>query len=201
MAKVVLIVDSGTGRLIDMAGNGREGGRYAKFAKRMLSLDQNPVLDYGANGGDTLVVSRSGGRGAEIKLDASTVNVTGDLKVSGKTLAEIIDDRPAPISGRIFGTENQIGVSESMVTDPDTGARTPIVQISLDNSVIGQLAMISAALGRLSGYVGKEDLAEVVDGLSVESDDTLDDVKATLGMLIERIAALAGQANASGSGG
>ena len=33
MAKVISIVDSDTGALVDVAGNSREGGRYRKFVK------------------------------------------------------------------------------------------------------------------------------------------------------------------------
>lgn len=90
MARVVVIVNSDTGALVDVAGNVREGGRYERFAKRMLSTDENPVLDYGGNGGDTLVISANGGNGKEIRLHADKVVVMGDLEVSGKTLDDFV---------------------------------------------------------------------------------------------------------------
>ena len=87
MARCVLIVDSETGKLVDVAGNVREGGRYRKFIGRMLSSDRNPMLDYGANGGSKLEISDGGYAGDEIDLKARLVNISGDLRVGGVTLA------------------------------------------------------------------------------------------------------------------
>jgi len=83
MARCVLIVDSATGKVIDVAGNVREGGRYRKFVGRMMSADANPVLDYGVNGGNKLEISRGGYAGEEVKIKAATVKVSGDMEVAG----------------------------------------------------------------------------------------------------------------------
>ena len=92
MAKVIAIVDSNTGALVDVAGNTREGARYRRFAKRMLSIGENPtVLDYGANGATKLEVSDGGYAGEEISLKADAVKVSGTtFTVGGKKLEDII---------------------------------------------------------------------------------------------------------------
>ena len=90
MAKVLLILDSDTGELVDVAGNARESsGRYGKFARRMLSTSENPRLDYGANGGSSLEISNGGSAGEAITLLARTVNVSGELRIRGSTVEEI----------------------------------------------------------------------------------------------------------------
>ena len=77
MARCVLIVDSDTGKLVDVAGNVREGGRYKKLVARMLSADKNPVLDYGANGGDRLEISNGGYPGEEVNIKAKVLKING----------------------------------------------------------------------------------------------------------------------------
>jgi len=90
MARVVVIVNSDTGALVDIAGNAREGGRYEKFAKRMLSTDKDPVLDYGGNGGDVLIISANGENGKEIRLLADKVVVSNVLEINGKTMDDFV---------------------------------------------------------------------------------------------------------------
>lgn len=185
MARVVLVVDSGTGRLIDVAGNVREGGRYRRFAKRMLSIDENPTLDYGANGGDTLTVSKGGGKGAKIVLDADEVEVTGDITVGGKTVSEIAAESSIAKSA-LAGKDGEVSVSE--VTDEETGERRTV--ISLDPSVMTKLAIVDAAVGGASGVATKEDVASIADSLAVGESDGLEEVKKTLGTLISRMSRL-----------
>lgn len=104
MARVVIIVDSITGALTDVAGHSREDSRYLKFVKRMLSLDRNPVLDYGGNGGDTLEISKGGAAGTAVNIKADTLNVSGEVKSGGQTISQISDSRiKAAIGNAIDG--------------------------------------------------------------------------------------------------
>jgi hypothetical protein len=91
MAKVVLIFDDATGRMIDCKGADKESGRYAKMAARMLSVGNTPTLDFGKAGGDTLNVCANGRNGAEIKLMANKVSVTGRLAVGDKDIPDADD--------------------------------------------------------------------------------------------------------------
>lgn len=194
MARVVLVVDSATGALIDVAGNVREGGRYKKFVKRILSTDKNPVLDYGGNGGDTLTVSKGGGRGKAINLKADTVNVDGELKIGGKTIAEIAASG-SDVLNSLSGTKGEVSVDEVYVTDSSSGEERRYIQISLDQSVIGKLEMIDAALGGITSLVKKSDVASLAADLSVQDGDTLEDVKGTLRVLLDRIRNLSGSSS------
>ena len=109
--RIVIIVDSATGAMIDVAGNSRETGRYSKFSKRMLSLHKNPQLDYGVNGGDSLTISKNGNSGKEINLIADTVKVSGDLLIGGRTIAEIVaGGGDASILDSIVGADEEISV-------------------------------------------------------------------------------------------
>jgi LysM repeat protein len=199
MARVVLVVDSATGALVDVAGNVREGGRYKKFVKRILSTDKNPVLDYGGNGGDTLIISKGGGRGKAINLRADIVNVDGELKIGGKTIAEIATSGSADVLNLIAGTEGEVSVGEVYVTDSSSGEDHRYIQISLDQKVIGKLEMIDAALGGITSLVRKSDVAALAKDLSVQAGDTLEDVKGTLRVLLDRIGDLAGSSSSSSS--
>lgn len=201
MARVVLIVDSATGALIDVAGNVREGGRYRKFVKRLLSTDRNPVLDYGGNGGDTLTISKGGGKGEAINLKANLVNVDGELKVGGKTIAEIAASGASDVLNILRGTQGEVDVSEVYVTDSSSGEGKKYIQISLDQSVLGKLEMIESALGGVTSLVKKSDVAALARDLTVQDSDTVEEVKGTLRVLLERISALAGSSGSSGSYG
>ena len=197
MARVVLVVDSATGSLIDVAGNGREGGRYKKFVKRILSTDKNPVLDYGGNGGDTLIVSKAGGKGKAIYLKADTVYVDGELKVGDKTIAEIAASGSADVLNVLRGTEGEVSVDEVYVTDSSSGDERMYIRISLDQSVVGKLEMIDAALGGITSLVKKSDVAALAADLSVQDGDTLEDVKGTLRVLLDRIRNLSDSSSSS----
>lgn len=199
MARVVLIVDSATGALIDVAGNVREGGRYRKFVKRLLSTDKNPVLDYGGNGGDTLTISKGGGKGAAINLKANLVNVDGELKVGGKTIAEIASGA-SEVLNIIRGTKGEVDVAEVYVTESSSGEEKKYIQISLDQSVLGKLEMIDAALGGITSLVKKSDVAALARDLTVQDSDTIEEVKGTLRVLLKRISALAGSGSTGSSG-
>ena len=191
MARVVMIVDSDTGELIDVAGNVREGGRYKKLAKRMLSPDGSG-LDYGFAGGNTLTISKGGGRGSAINLLADTVNVPGELKVGGKTIAEIAAGGATTVLDDITGTEGQVDVSTTYVTDQSTGETRKVVVISLDALILAKLQMVEEALEDLSGFVSKSDIAAVVENLSVGDSDSPEVVRGTLRTLVERLHELAG---------
>lgn len=187
MARCILLIDSATGKLIDVAGNGREGGRYKKFVRRLLSLDTNPVLDYGGNGGDTLTIAQNGGRGKAIHLKAETVYVSDALKIGDRTVAEIAAEQLRGVLDDIKGTDDQITVKAMRIVDPITKKERDGVQILLADAVIGRLEMIDAALGKVSRFVTKEDLARVIADLKVEDTDTLEEVKGTLRVLLQRL--------------
>ena len=200
MARVVLIVDSATGALIDVAGNVREGGRYRKFVKRLLSTDKNPVLDYGGNGGDTLTISKGGGKGTAINLKANLVNVDGELKVGGKTIAEIAASGASDVLNILRGTQGEVDVEEVYVTDSSSGEEKKYIQISLDQSVLGKLEMIDSALGGITSLVKKSDVAALARDLTVQDSDTIEEVKGTLRVLLERMSARAGSGSTDSSG-
>lgn len=193
MSKVIAIVDSETGALVDVAGNPREGARYRRFVKRMMSIGVNPVvLDYGANGGTKLEVSKGGNDGEEIVLKAKTVKITGkNLIVDGKTLDEIIS---AGGTGSIFDDIREgNGISVSQEPDPEDPEKTILV-ISLSEEVGTSLDRIGQALSEMDvdDFVKKEDLAEVIDGVSFDQDDTLDMVKSKLNFMVNKISEFIG---------
>lgn len=192
MAYVIAIIDSESGKLVDVAGNTREGARYAKFAKRMLSIGVNPVvLDYGANGGDSLEISKGGYEGEEINLKAKAVNISGDtLKVGGKTLEEIIGSSGGSSSGDIAeGT----GISVSQEPDPDNPEKTRTV-ISISQDLAASIASIEQSMEEINpdSYVTKEALAGVVYGVEFNDGDTLESMKAKLNAIVGRIGVLVG---------
>jgi len=192
MTRVVMIVDADTGRLIDVAGNNREGGRYSRFVKRLLSAD-GKNLDYGIGENDSLTVSKGGYRGKEINLKAATVNVDGELKINGRTIAEMASEASGPSLDYLRGTEGEISVKDVYAEDPDTGEGVELVQISLDSSVTGRMRMIDDALEdfRSAGYVKKSDLAAVIENISF-GNDTLESLSGKMQLLVKRIAELAG---------
>lgn len=194
MARLVLMADSETGKMIDATGTVREGARYRKFAGRMLSPDTNPSLDYGYNGGDTLTVSKGGVRGKEIRLLAQTVSVSDSLKVNGRTVEEIAAGQSEGVLALVKGRNGEISVTETAVTGTDGTSRKAIL-ISLDQTVAGQLEMISDYLGTLPKVVTKSDLASAIADLEVRDEDTLEDVKGTLKVLLERLGNLAKEGN------
>ena len=187
MARCSLIIDSATGELIDVAGNGREGGRYKKFVCRLLSRDTNPVLDYGGNGGDTLTIAQNGGKGKAIHLKADTVYVSDSLKIGDRTVAEIAAAQAKGILNDLVGTSGEITVKPMQIVDSETHQTLDVIQISLADAVVGRLEMIDAALGKVSRFVAKEDLARVIADLKVEDTDTLEEVKGTLRVLLQRL--------------
>ena len=224
MARVVLIVDSDTGSLVDVAGYSRESGRYSRFARRMMSTHVNPQLDYGVNGGNSLTISKGGNAGESINLIADMVNVSGGLKVGGKTIGEISEEGKESVLGRVVGTDGEISVST--VLDEETGKTAR--KVSLDQAVSTMLehvdelvdsidetiARISEALSGVesgledlagevetiasrlddieNGYASRADVAGVADGIYISDEDTLEDVKDKLGILLFRIESLAG---------
>lgn len=150
MSRVVLIADEDTGRLVDIFGSSRESGRYARFAKRMLSPGQNPVLDYGADGGDRLEISASGANGSEVNILADVVNIPGELKVAGRTVEEMASDGVEYVLNRIEGTPGQIDVS--ITTNGSSGEA--FVHLSLDQAVMSRLSLQQSkitAVGILKG--------------------------------------------------
>lgn len=184
MARVVLIVDSDTGALIDVAGNSREGGRYLKFVRRILSMDRNPILNYGCNGGDTLIVSKGAGKGAEIKLLANKVIVSDNLEINGKTVEEIAAKQIDPALSRIGGTQGQISVTRTTGQDGKTR-----VVISLPENVVGQLEMLAEIVEAVhsGGYVTKTDLAQVIEDVVVDETSSTDEVRGALMTIVDRI--------------
>jgi len=202
MARVVLIIDSSKGELIDVAGNVREGGgKYAKFAKRMLSLDNNPVLDYGLNGGDTLTISKNGVDGALINLKAAVVKVSGTLKIGDSTLQQLIESGQAnKVTAMIKGKSGEIKVDPG--TDADTGKE--ILTISLDNTLATKLQEIEDILSGISDvsdkYVSKAALSEVLAGVYVSDDASPEEVRAQLKALVDNLKSLADSGSSEPSG-
>ena len=190
MARLVLMADSDTGRMIDATGTVREGARYRKFAGRMLSTDRDPTLDYGYNGGDALTVSRGGSKGREIRLLAETVSVPGRLEVGGRTVEEIAAKQSEGVLSLVKGKEGEISVTEAAAAGAGGTPRKAIV-VSLDQAVLGKLEMISDFLGTSPRVVTKGDLASAIAGLEVRDGDTLEDVKGTLRVLLERLGNIA----------
>ena len=196
MSRVVLIVDSDSGKMIDVAGNPREGGRYMAFAKRMLSPGKNPSLDYGAGGGDTLTVWQNGGYGKEIRLLADKVVVPKDLYVKNRPIEEIVRIGLESFLDSITGTDDEISVSKE--TDQETGST--VARISLAPSIASKIETASSAVdGIQSEYVSKRDLANAISGISVSSSAPPEDVRFALSMLLERLSELVAGSESSSS--
>lgn len=199
MSKVVVVIDSNTGAVIDVAGNKRETGRYAKFVKRMLSLDKDPTLNFGFNGGDTLTISKNGGNGKAVNIKADELNVSGEIKSNGQTLDKIAAGQIQSVLGMIYGTDGEIDVTT--LVDADTGNQ--YIQISLNASVVNQLTALEKDMQEqadgTSKFVTKEDLASVVDGITIDEEDGVDELKEKLSTLLSNIAALASSGSSSES--
>lgn len=199
MARVVVVIDSETGAVVDVAGNKRETGRYAKFVKRMLSMDKNPSLNYGFNGGDTLTISQNGGEGAAVNIKAKVLNVSGQVKSGGQTLGQIALEQVQTVLGRIDGTEGEVDVAT--LTD-DSGNQ--YLQISLSASVLNQLAAIERDMDEqaegVSKFVTKEALAAAIDGITIEEEDGVEEVKTKFATLLANIAALVAEQSGLDSG-
>lgn len=199
MSRVVVVIDSNTGAVIDVAGNKRETGRYAKFIKRMLSLDKNPNLNFGGNGGDTLTISKNGNEGALVNILTKVLNVSGTVKSNGKTLEEIAVGQIRSVLDMVYGTDGEIDVTE--ITD-DSG--NPLLQISLNASVINRLADlerdISTQIDGSSQYVTKEALATAIEGIAISEEDGIDEVKEKFSQLLENLSELVGDSSSSSSG-
>ena len=134
MAKVVLIFDDATGRLIDCKGADKESGRYAKMAARMLSVGDTPTLDFGKAGGDTLKVCANGRNGVAINLMANKVNVSGSLSVGGV-------DMPDP--GSIATKAQVAGTAEGIVFSGDD----TILQMSVKlNALVERMRALGGGL-------------------------------------------------------
>jgi hypothetical protein len=198
MSRVVVVIDSNTGAVIDVAGNKRETGRYAKFIKRMLSLDKNPTLNYGFNGGDTLTISKNGNEGATVNIKAKVLNVSGQIKSNGQTLEEIASDRIQSILDKVYGTDGEIDVTT--LIDAESGE--PYIQISLNASIVNQLAAFERDLNEQAAgagkFVTKEALAEAISGITIEEEDGIDELKEKFSTLLENLATLASE-DSSGS--
>lgn len=194
MARVVIIVDSATGALIDVAGHRREDSRYLKFVKRMLSLDKNPILDYGNNGGDTLEISKNGSAGKAVIVKSDVLEVTGDIKSKGKTIAEIIAERISDVTSILRGKEGEIVFSE--IVDEESGKA--YMQISLDeaiSSTIGNIVEQLEVIGEMpKKYVSKQSLSDALEGIEIHDEDTLEDVKARFSALLSRLKAISSEA-------
>ena len=189
MSRVVCMIDSSTGKLIDAYGNVREGARYKKFANRMLSTDENPVLNYGVNGGDSLTISKNGARGSQISLMADSVVVSGELSVGNKTMSEIAAEQSENILNSIVGNDGQTTV----VVDYSDDGKKKVARVQLDGAVSSQLSRIQDALDE--GVVLKSDIAYAISDISVQDGDTLEDVKGTLKTLLTRLGELVGMEN------
>jgi hypothetical protein len=195
MARVVIILDPNTGALIDVAGHSREDSRYLKFVKRMLSLDKNPILDYGNNGGDTLEISKGGSAGKAVNIKADVLEVTGDIKSNGKTIAEIIAKRISDVTSILRGKEGEIDVSEAV--DEETGEA--YVLISLDEAISSTIENLMEQLEAIrempKKYVSKQSLSEALEGIEIHEEDTLEDVKAQFSALVRNLNAIASEAD------
>lgn len=192
MARCVVIVDSETGKLIDVAGNARETGRYRKFSRRMLSSDTNPRLDYGVNGGDSLEVSQGGYAGKEIKLLADKVSVSGELEVDGVSINQIAEEQIEPVLDRISAGD---GVAVTSDDEAEGGAR---LVISLSQDVLDTLSAVSGAMGNidLSGFVSKTAIANAVSEINFGPSLDLAQTKAMLNQLLANLTSLAGSGTA-----
>lgn len=203
MSRVVVVIDSNTGAVIDVAGNKRETGRYAKFIKRMLSLDKNPTLDFGGNGGNTLTIARNGGVVADttINLVAETVKVSGTIKdKDGRTMEQIASDQFKRVLDMIVGTTGEIDVFAVSDDSSSDDGSLPNIQIALNESIVNRIKNLEDHAGDGAGtYITKDALLEALDGISVEEDDDFETVKQQFAALLGRLQELA-SADAGGSG-
>ena len=194
MARVVIIVDSNTGALIDVAGHRREDGRYMKFSGRMLSIDRNPILDYGNNGGDTLEISKKGSAGKAVIVKADVLDVTGDIKSKGKTVAEMVADRISDVTSVLRGKPGEIVISEEL--DEDTGQT--YFEISLNDAVSSEIAALAEQLDVIRDKcVSKRALSEALEDIEIHDEDTLEDVKTQFSALLSRLRAISSEAENS----
>lgn len=207
MSRVVVVIDSNTGAVIDVAGNKRETGRYAKFVKRMLSLDKNPTLDFGGNGGNTLTIARNGGvvAGTTINLVAETVKVSGTIKdKDGRTMEQIASDQLKYVLDRILGTTGEIDVYDvpnDSSSDSSDDSSSPKIQIALSESIVNRIKNLEERAGgeAETSYITKDALLEALDGISVEEDDDFETVKQQFAALLGRLQELAGAVGGSSS--
>ena len=191
MARTVAIIDSSTGKLIDADGKVREGDRYRKFAKRILSADKNPVLDYGANGGNSLEISNGGSDGDVVLIRARSLVLTGgNLSVGGKTIEEMLsEEKSEKILKDVVGKDGEISVG--FIQDPERpdDMSAKVLQISLDQSIEGKIESITQAIEEIGpdSVVSKSDIARVVDGIDIDNETTPEEAVGLLGLLVERL--------------
>lgn len=195
MARVVIILDSNTGALIDVSGRSREDSRYLKFVKRMLSLDKDPILDYGNNGGDTLEISKGGSAGKAVNIKADVLNVSGVVKSGDKTIADIVNERISDVASILKGKDGEIEITEKQ--DEDSG-RT-YYEISLGSAVSTLIEQLDEALEAMQDipkeYISKQSLSEALEGIEIHEDDTLEDIKAQFSALVRNLNAIASEAD------
>ena len=195
MARVVIILDPNTGALIDVAGHSREDSRYLKFVKRMLSLDKNPILDYGNNGGDTLEISKGGSAGKAVNIKADVLNVSGVVKSGDKTIADIVNERISDVASILRGKNGEIEITEKQ--DEDSGQT--YYEISLDSAVSTLIEQLDEELEAMQEvpkkYISKQSLSEALEGIEIHEDDTLEDVKAQFSALVRNLNAIASEAD------
>lgn len=195
MARVVIILDPNTGALIDVAGHSREDSRYLKFVKRMLSLDKNPILDYGNNGGDTLEISKGGSAGKAVNIKADVLNVSGEVKSGDKTIADIVKERISDVASILRGKDGEIEITEKQ--DEDSGQT--YYEISLDSAVSTLIEQLDEELEAMQGipkkYISKQSLSEALEGIEIHEEDTLEDVKAQFSALVRNLNAIASEAD------
>ena len=186
--RIVLIVDPATGAMVDVAGNSRESGRYSKFSRRMLSLHENPQLDYGVNGGDTLTIAKNGNSGKAINLIADLVNISGGLTIGGRTIEEIVaGGGTQSILERIIGTDGEISVETSV--DEETG--TLVRKISFDQSITSKLEQVFSLVDRFEDKFSEID--SEIDGLdsrTTSSEENIEQLAETVIGIDERVVAL-----------
>lgn len=195
MARVVIILNPNTGALIDVAGHSREDSRYLKFVKRMLSLDKNPILDYGNNGGDTLEISKGGSAGKAVNIKADVLNVSGEVKSGGKTIADIVNERISDVASILKGKDGEIEITEKQ--DEDSGQT--YYEISLDSAVSTLIEQLDEELEAMQGvpkkYISKQSLSGALEGIEIHDEDTLEDVKAQFSALVRNLNAIASEAD------
>lgn len=195
MSRVVMIVDSATGSLVGADGRTREGARYKKLAKRMLSLGNPAVLDYGGNGASKMEISNGGYAGDEIVLKAKSVKIAAGggqdatLTVNGSTIEEMIaaGGSVSTLLGKIKGTEGQI---DADIEDNSSNPGEDVLRIGLSQDVIDKLDQIDPV--DTGAFVSKAELAQAISGISFTDGMTLEDVKGMLQVLVGRLAEIAG---------
>lgn len=163
MSSTVVLVNS-EGRLVNTAGIDGESGRLKNLARRMLGGSSGTaVLDYGWNNSENLHVACNGSKGSEIRLDASSVVVTGDqLNIGGKDLQDIIDDSMMQVLHSIRGTTNEIDVKLSEGDPSGFGESGVICTISLSQDIIDRIDTIEKTVFDLFRF---EEIYQAGDGL------------------------------------